>query len=92
MKLYAKIKNEKGRQEGMGGNERLDIDIMVGNYQLAALEVKKVNSLGRIGYALIQEQTELAFVEDRKEICNWNACKNKAERFGVCKKHLPLEE
>ena len=31
MKLYATITNEKGKTEGVGGSEYLDIDIKVGN-------------------------------------------------------------
>src|SRR3990167_8898280 len=40
MKLYATVENEKGKREGIGGNEYLDIDIRVGNQLLAALTVR----------------------------------------------------
>lgn len=40
MKLYATIENEKGKREGVGGNEYLEIDIRVGNYPLTTLTVR----------------------------------------------------
>lgn len=45
MKLYARIENEKGKVDGMGGNEYLDIDITAGNEVIGKLTVKK-NSEG----------------------------------------------
>lgn len=41
MKYYARIESEKGKQVGTGGNEYLDIDIMVGNVRLAAFTVRE---------------------------------------------------
>ena len=41
MKLYATIENERGKREGIGGNEWLDIDIRVGNQYLARFTVKE---------------------------------------------------
>ena len=40
MKLYAQIVNEKGKVEGLGGNEYLDIDIKVGNLRLATFTLR----------------------------------------------------
>ena len=43
MKLYARLENEKGKVDGMGANEYLDIYIMVGNQKIAAFTVRKVD-------------------------------------------------
>lgn len=40
MKLYARIENEAGKVDGMGGNEYLDIDITAGNKVIARLTVR----------------------------------------------------
>lgn len=40
MKLYATIENEKGKREGIGGNEYLEIDIRVGNSPLCSLTLR----------------------------------------------------
>ena len=37
MKLYATIKNEKGKREGIGGNEQLTIEINRGNRRMVEL-------------------------------------------------------
>lgn len=39
MKLYATLTNSKGKKEGIGDNEIIAIDITVGNYFLARLDV-----------------------------------------------------
>lgn len=31
-------------------------------------------------------------IKSRAEICNFNACKNKAVIYGVCEKHKKIEE
>lgn len=41
MKIYARLENERGKIEGMGGNEYLDIDVMIGNTRLAALTIRR---------------------------------------------------
>lgn len=44
MKLFARIKNEKGKVGGVGGEHHLDIDIMVGNRLLSALTVRELGA------------------------------------------------
>lgn len=47
MKLYARLSNEKGKVDGMGANEYLDIDITIGNEVLAALTIREtINGWG----------------------------------------------
>lgn len=41
MKLYARLENENGKIDGLGGNEYLDIDITVGNEIIEKLTVKR---------------------------------------------------
>lgn len=41
MKLYARLENEKGKVDGMGGNEYLDIDITVRNEILARFTIRE---------------------------------------------------
>lgn len=41
MKLYATITNEKGKKEGIGSNEYLDIDIRAGNKLIAMFTLKE---------------------------------------------------
>lgn len=41
MKLYARITNEKGKVDGLGGNETLEIDISAYNQIIARLTVKE---------------------------------------------------
>ena len=43
MKIYARIENESGKIDGMGGNEYLDIDITVGNQRMVSLTVRQDN-------------------------------------------------
>ena len=71
MKLYATIENEKGKSEGVGGNEYLDIDIKVKNKYLARFTVREKEN-GDIG--LFDEwDNEVAVREQAKkqtgEIC-----------------------
>lgn len=66
MKLYATIKSERA-QKSQGGNEYLDIDILVGStarpLSLARLTVRPSSTLGpykdRNGYALYDEKDTL---------------------------------
>lgn len=41
MKLYARLENEKGKIDGLGGNEYLDIGITVGNIVLVNLTIRQ---------------------------------------------------
>ncbi len=71
MKLYARIENEKGKVDGMGGNEYLDIDITVGNNRLMSLTVRASNVGGNDGYGLFDDQDEqIAWIVTEKKKCN----------------------
>ena len=73
MKLYATVENEKGKREGIGGNECLDIDIRVGNVKLAALTVRYTDELDEdedttSGWALYDEDDNIiCWIGDKKE-------------------------
>lgn len=45
MKLYARIENEKGKVDGMGGNEYLNIDITVGSLIVAKIQISEKDGL-----------------------------------------------
>ena len=59
MKLYATIENEKGKREGIGGNEYLDIDIRVGNQILRSLTVRRMEDAISEGWGLFDENDTL---------------------------------
>lgn len=40
MKYYVRLRNEKGKEIGIGGNEYIDIDIMDGNKRIGAFTVR----------------------------------------------------
>jgi len=40
MKYYVRLRNEKGKEIGLAGNEYIDIDIMEGNRRIESLTVK----------------------------------------------------
>jgi len=62
MKLYATVENEKGKREGIGGNEYLDIDIRVGNKILAQLTVRDCgNDLPFDAVGLYDEKDRLMY-------------------------------
>lgn len=70
MKLYATIENEKGKREGIGGNEYLDIDIRVGNELLAALTVRELGHEGN-GYGVYDADDTLLFRSDGRDKCDY---------------------
>jgi hypothetical protein len=43
MKLYTTIENEKGKTRKLGGNEYLDIDIMVGNKYVGRFTLRQTS-------------------------------------------------
>ena len=59
MKLYATVENEKGKREGIGGNEYLDIDIRVGNQILRSLTVRRMEDAISEGWGLFDENDNL---------------------------------
>lgn len=61
MKLYATIENEKGKKDGIGGNERLDIDIRVGNTFLGGFSVKRELSpdTDKMSWVIVDEYDEI---------------------------------
>lgn len=56
MKLYARLENEKGKIDGMGGNERLTITITISNKRVATM-IMKENDEG--GFGLYNNDGEL---------------------------------
>lgn len=73
MKLYAKIKNEKGNQEGLGGNEHLDIDIMVGNLIMASYTLRKGESPEK------DSEEAWVLVDQDDEVVQWLPLKQKGQ-------------
>ena len=73
MKLYATIQNSKGKREGLGDNEYLDIDIRVGNESLQRLTVRhedffEVGSSEVGAFVLYDERDNpISYVEDIKQ-------------------------
>ena len=61
MKLYAKLSNEKGKIEGLGANEYLDIDINVGYQQIASFTLRRCSTMVEDGMIDI----------DRGEVSGW---------------------
>lgn len=67
MKLYAAIENEKGKRDGIGGNERLNIDIRVGNVFLGGFSVKRDFSpdTDKMAWVIVNEYDEvIRWIED----------------------------
>ena len=72
MKLYCSIENEKGKREGIGGNEYLDIDIRVGNTSLASLTLRHSDEIPDghgSGWALFDNGDEPIYwvLDDKKK-------------------------
>lgn len=69
MKIYARITNEKGKTDGMGADEYLDIDITIGNTILAKLTVRRgdIPEANKEGWILFDAWDEpLFWLEDEK--------------------------
>lgn len=45
MKLYARIENEKGKVDGMGGNEQLMIEVTGGNQLIARIRFNQIDAM-----------------------------------------------
>lgn len=108
MKLYARLHNSKRKVEGIGDDTRIMIEITYKNQVLGILGLYTIfgaHSTKGIGARLvwknehtpiqgtvIEEYSEIKGKQQKDEICNFNACKNKAVKYGVCEKHLSLEQ
>lgn len=81
MKLYARLENEKGKIDGLGGNEYLDIDITVGNEVLAKLTVREtINGWGM-------------FDEHDNALVRFNKCAHCGENlYGIVRTHHHTED
>jgi hypothetical protein len=75
MKLYATIENEKGKQEGVGSDNRLDFDIRIGNKKFAEGQLERRDkgvylyfstTLGQVGegYDAIEDQCIDYYIAD----------------------------
>lgn len=94
MRLYARIENEKGKVDGMGGNEKLEIELTGRNQTLARIFLTQTEA----GYLL--ETYPVAYPDQLKidvkghgyrlkriEVCTFGSCPNEQTRNGVCGKH-----
>ena len=82
MKLYATVENEKGKREGIGGNEYLDIDIRVGNKALGAFTVRN----SEYGYGVFDANDNLLIALTPSHI---KGKKQKGEDEGIWKDDIP---
>jgi hypothetical protein len=96
MKLYATTINEKGKKVGVGGNECLDVDVMVGNIRLAALTVRRADlsseGIDGEGWALVDQDDNILFwIEDKgtEQTVRIEPCGHKRDS-GECSECLPF--
>lgn len=81
MKLYARLQNEKGKVDGMGGNEYLDIVITVGNEVIAKLTVRETMN----GWGM--------FDENDNALVRFNKCAGcGANLYGIVRVHHHTED
>lgn len=68
-RIFASVENEKGKREGVGGAEYLDIDIRVGNDRILALTVRRTDELPEgAGWGVYDENDRLiADTPDRQK-------------------------
>ena len=81
MKLYATIENEKGKKEGMGGENGLIVDLSIGNKRVATVRIYKGNGSepDMLVYSPIKGETVRQFFGDNPEN---TAKKQKGENIG----------
>ncbi len=87
MKIYARLTNEKGKVDGMGANEYMNLDITVGNEVLAKLTVRQTIN----GWGIFDENDKAIkrLQEEGKWDCNHNPlCDEKDKSF--CIDNIPF--
>lgn len=81
MKLYARIENEKGKVDGMGGNEYLYITITAGNQIIETLKVQE-NERGEYQIFKLKE-------DNKKWDCDHNPLCDETDIW-FCKDNIPF--
>lgn len=81
MKLYTRLRNEKGKEVGIAGNEWIDIDIMVGNNLLAEFTLRHCDTMSDLD---ISAQCESGWVlyDNNDTALYWQYDKKKPT--GIC--------
>lgn len=97
MKLYSTTTSERA-SKSQGGNKFIETEYLIGSKDnpecVARVRLQYNKEKETVLLKLTTpKDTSLTWYEFPMPpiICNFNACKNKAVKYGVCKKHLPLE-